>query len=202
MEEIKLFGKWDYKTVEVKDPGIRQYVSLTPVYMPITSGRLIGKQFAKSKMNIVERLTNKLMRSGQGTKKVAGRYIRGGGATGKKQNALNIVKAAFEIVEKRTGKNPIQVLVDAIEKSGPGEETTVIIYGGIKYHQAVDVSAQRRVDFGLKYITLGAFATAFNSPKKIQDCLADEIIWAATSDTKSYAIQRKEETERIARSAR
>jgi len=201
MEEIKLFGKWDYN-VEVKEVGIKQYISLNPVYVPITSGRLIGKQFGKSKMNIVERLTNKLMRSGQGTKKVAGRYIRGGGATGKKQNAIKIVKAAFEIIEQRTKMNPIQVLVHAIEKTGPAEETTVIIYGGIKYHQAVDVSAQRRVDFGLKYITLGAFATAFNSPKKIENCLADEIMWAANSDTKSYAIQRKEETERIARSAR
>jgi small subunit ribosomal protein S7 len=201
MEEIKLFGKWDYN-IEVKDPGIRQYIALTPVYVPVTSGRMIGKQFGKSKMNIVERLTNKLMRSGQGTKKVAGRYIRGGGATGKKQNAIKIVRTAFDIVARRTGKNPIQVLVDAIEKAGPNEETTVIIYGGIKYHQAVDVSPQRKVDFGLKYITLGAFATAFNSPKPIQECLADEIIWAATSDTKGYAIQRKDETERIAKSAR
>ncbi|MBN2250549.1 MAG: 30S ribosomal protein S7 [Candidatus Altiarchaeota archaeon] len=201
MEEIKLFGKWDYN-VEVKDEGIKQYISLNPVYVPITSGRLVGKQFGKSRMNIVERLANKLMRSGQGTKKVAGRFIRGGGATGKKQNALKTVKAAFEIIEKKTKTNPIQVLVNAIEKAGPAEETTVIIYGGIKYHQAVDVSAQRRVDFGLKYITLGAFATAFNSPKTIEECLADEIMWAANSDTKSYAIQRKEETERIARSAR
>ena len=201
MEEIKLFGKWDYN-VEVKDAGIKKYISLNPVYLPITSGRLIGKQFSKSKMNIVERLTNKLMRSGQGTKKVAGRYIRGGGATGKKQNAIKVVKAAFEIIERKTKKNPIQVLVNAIENAGPNEETTVIIYGGIKYHQAVDVSSQRKVDFGLKYITLGAFATAFNSPKPIADCLADEIIWASTGDSKGYAIQRKEETERIARSAR
>jgi small subunit ribosomal protein S7 len=201
MEEIKLFGKWDYN-VEVKDEGIKKYISLNPVYLPITSGRLIGKQFSKSKMNIVERLTNKLMRSGQGTKKIAGRYIRGVGATGKKQNAIKIVKAAFEIVEKKTKKNPIQVLVNAIENAGPNEETTVIIYGGIKYHQAVDVSAQRKVDFGLKYITLGAFATAFNSPKPIEECLADEIIWASAGDSKGYAIQRKEETERIARSAR
>lgn len=202
MEEIKLFGRWDYTSVQVKDPGIKKYISLTPIYLPITSGRLVGKQFGKSRMNIVERLTNKLMRSGQGTKKVAGRFIRGGGATGKKQNAIKIVEKAFEIIEKRTGKNPIQVLVDAIENAGPNEETTVIIYGGIKYHQAVDVSPQRKVDFALKYITLGAFATAFNNKKPIEECLADEIIWAATSDTKGYAIQRKEETERIAKSAR
>jgi small subunit ribosomal protein S7 len=153
-------------------------------------------------MNIIERLANKLMRSGQGSKKVAGKFIRGGGNTGKKQKALKIVEKAFDIVEKRTKKNPVQVFVSAILNSGPREETTTIIYGGIRYHKAVDVSAQRRVDFALKYIALGAFATAFNSKKSIEECLADEIVWASNSDTKSYAVQRKEETERIAQSAR
>lgn len=202
MADIKLFGKWDYSSIEIKNEGMRKYVCLNPVYIPHSAGRFTGKQFIKSKMNIVERLANKMMRSGQGTKKVAGRFIRGRGNTGKKQNALKIVQKAFEIIEKQTKKNPIQVLVNAIMNAGPREETTAIIYGGIRYHQAVDVSAQRRVDFALKYISLGAFATAFNSPKPIGQCLADEIIWAANSDTKSYAIQRKEETERIAQSAR
>lgn len=196
-----MFGKWDFN-VEVNDPGMKKYICLEPIYVPYSSGRLTGKQFAKSKMNIVERLVNKTMRSGQGTKKVAGKFIRGGGATGKKQNAINIVKKAFEIIEQRTKQNPIQVLVTALVNTAPREETTVIIYGGIRYHQAVDVSPQRRVDFGLKYISLGAFATAFNSKKSIEECLADEIMFASKSDPKSYAIQRKEETERIAQSAR
>lgn len=200
--EIKLFDRWSFRDVAVSDEGLKRYISLEPVYVPHSAGRLVGKQFGKSKMNIVERLINKIMRSGQGTKKVAGRFIRGGGNTGKKQTAVNAVKGAFDIIEKRTKKNPIQVLVDAISNAGPREETTTIIYGGIRYHQAVDVSSQRRVDFALKYIALGAFATAFNSKKTIEECLADEIVWASTSDTKSYAIQRKEETERIAQSSR
>jgi small subunit ribosomal protein S7 len=202
MAEIKLFGRWDYNAVTLKDQGMARYISLTPVHLPHTSGRFIGKQFLKSKMNIVERLVNKMMRSGQGTRKVAGKYIRGGGNTGKKLNALHIIEKAFELVEQRTKKNPIQVYVDAIQNAGPREETTTIIYGGIRYHQAVDVSTQRRVDFALKYLSLGAFATAFNNRKSIEECLADEIVWASNSEPKSYAIQRKEETERIAGSAR
>jgi small subunit ribosomal protein S7 len=201
MSEIKLFGRWDFN-VTLKDQGMARYICLVPVHLPHTSGRMIGKQFSKSKMNIVERIVNKMMRSGQGTRKVAGRYIRGGGNTGKKMNALKIVEKAFELVEERTKKNPIQVYVDAIQNSGPREETTTIIYGGIRYHQSVDVSTQRRVDFALKYLSLGAFATAFNKNKSIEECLADEIIWASNSESKSYAIQRKEETERIAQSAR
>ncbi len=199
---IKLFGRWSFKDVTVKDECLQRYVSLEPVYVPHSAGRLVGKQFGKSKMNIVERLVNKLMRSGQGTKKVAGRYIRGRKNTGRKQNAMKVMRDALQIVEEKTKKNPIQVLVDAISNAGPREETTTIIYGGIRYHRAIDVSSQRRVDFALKYISLGAFATAFNSKTSIGECLANELIWAANSDTKSYAIQRKEETERIAHSSR
>ena len=202
MADMKLFGRWSFAEVKVKDVGLSRYISLTPVHIPHSSGRVVGKQFAKSRINIVERLVNKMMRSGQGTRKVAGRFIRGGGNTGKKLNALNIVEKAFDIIERRTKKNPIQVFVDAIQNAGPREETTTIIYGGIRYHQSVDVSTQRRVDFALKYLSLGAFATAFNKKKSIEDCLADEISWASNSENKSYAIQRKEETERIAQSAR
>jgi len=201
MEEAKLFGKWGYD-VEVKKAWGKTYINLEPVFLPHSSGRKTGRPFAKSKMNIVERLVNKMMRSGQGTRKIAGHYIRGSGNTGKKQNAMKVVEKAFEIVEKRTKKNPLQVFVDAIINVGPSESTTTIIYGGIRYHRAVDISSQRRVDFGLKYISLGAFATAFKKKKPIEECLADEIVWSADGDNKSYAIQRKEETERIAQSAR
>lgn len=200
--EVKLFNRWSFNEVEVKAEGMKKYISLNPIIIPHKAGRLSGKQFSKSKMNIVERLVNRMMRSGQGTKKIAGKFIRGGGNTGKKQNALKIVEKALEIIEKKTNKNPIQVFIDALVNTGPREETTTIIYGGIRYHQAVDVSPQRRVDFGLKYISLGAFATAFRNKKSIEECLADEIIAASNSDMKSYAVQRKEETERIAQSAR
>mgnify|MGYP006295335247 CR=1 FL=1 len=202
MQDLKLFNRWSYIDVKVADQGMERYIDLTPMIVPHSSGRNTGKQFSQSKMNIVERLCNKLMKSGQGTKRVAGKYIRDRNNTGKKQRALKIVQDAFEIIEKRTKKNPIQVLVDALVNTGPREATTSIIYGGIRYHKAVDVSTQRRVDFGLKNIALGAFATSFNNKKSIEESLADEIVWAATSDNKAYSVQRKEETERIAKSSR
>jgi len=201
MVDMKLFGKWDFD-VNVPDRGMARYISLEPIYYPNTAGRQHSKLFAKSKMNIVERLLNRLMRSGQGTKKLKGRYIRGVGNTGNKQNAYKTIISAFEIIEKRTKKNPMQVLVDAIVNSGPSEETTTIIYGGIKHHQAIDVSPQRRVDFGLKYISLGALANSFSVKKSLEEALADEIMLAANNDNKSFAISRKEEVERIAKSAR
>lgn len=202
MAELKLFGKWTFNDVVVRDEGLKRYIALNPVYVPHSAGKHAGKQFGKKDVNVVERLVNKLMRSGQGTKKVSGRYIRGVKNTGSKYTAMRIVEEAFEIIEEQTDENPIQVLVDAVANAGPREEITTIIYGGIRYHKSIDVSSQRRVDFALKYLSLGAFSNSFNTKKPIHETLAEEILWASESDTKSYAVQRKEEIERIAQSSR
>lgn len=202
MSEVKLFNRWDYD-VEIVDEGLKPYMNLTPVVVPHTSGRHEGKRFWKSeKVNIVERLANNMMRSGQGTKKFGGKYIRGGGSTGKKNKALKIVEDSFEEIGRKTKDNPIQVFVDALQNAAPREETTTIIYGGIRYHQSVDVSPQRRVDLGLKNIAIAAYANSFNKKNSIVDCLVDEIVSAANNDTKSYAVKRKEEVERIAKASR
>ncbi|MCD6340459.1 MAG: 30S ribosomal protein S7, partial [Desulfurococcales archaeon] len=137
--EIKLFGKWSYEGVVVRDPSLKKYISLRPVYLPHTGGRHEHRRFGKAEVPIVERLMNKLMRPGRNT--------------GKKHLAYNIVKRAFEIIHLKTGENPLQVLVRAIENAAPREETTRIMYGGIIYHVAVDVSPLRRVDLALRHIT-------------------------------------------------
>jgi len=187
-KEIKLWGRWSLSEVEVRDPGLKKYISLKPVLLPHTEGRHEKRRFAKSKVPIVERLINQMMRPGKNA--------------GKKMLAMNIVKRAFEIIELRTGKNPIQVLVWAIENASPREETTRIAFGGILYHVSVDVAPQRRVDLALRFISEGARNCSFNNPKTIEECLADEIIAAAYGEPTSYAIRRKEEIERIAYAAR
>jgi small subunit ribosomal protein S7 len=187
-KEIKLFGKWTFHDVEVKDLGLKRYICLKPVFLPHTEGRHEHKRFGKAEVPIVERLINKLMRPGKNA--------------GKKALAINIVKNAFEIIHLKTGRNPIQVLVEAIERASPREETTRIAYGGIVYHQSVDVSPQRRVDLALRWLTEGARLASFGNPKTIDECLADEIIAAAQGDPKSYAIAKKDEIERIAMASR
>ncbi|MEM0453565.1 MAG: 30S ribosomal protein S7 [Sulfolobales archaeon] len=183
-----VFGKWSYEGVIVRDPSLKKYISLKPVYLPHTGGRHEHRRFGKAEVPIVERLINKLMRPGRNT--------------GKKHLAYNIVKMAFELVHLKTGENPIQVLVRAIENVAPREETTRIMYGGIIYHVAVDVSPQRRVDIALKNLVDGAKSASFRSQKSIEECLADELVAAASNDPKSYAVAKKEEVERIALSSR
>ncbi len=187
-DSIRLFGKWSWVDVEIRDPSLKRYISLRPVWIPHTGGRHEHRRFAKSQVPIVERLINQLMRPG-----------RNGG---KKHLAYNIVKTAFDIIYLATGENPIQVLVRAIENAAPREETTRIVFGGITYRVSVDVAPQRRVDLALRFIAEGARKCAFNNPKPIEECLAEEIIKAARGDPTSYAVSQKEEIERIALSSR
>ena len=177
-------------------------MNLHPVIIPHTAGRLSNRPFGKSRVNIVERLVNKCMRSGAGNRKIGGKYIRNKKGCGKKEKVIRDVKDAFEIVEKRANSNPIQVLVGAIENCAPREETTTISYGGISYHKAVDVSPQRRVDLALRNIARGTLAASFKQKRTFGQALADELILAANNDAKSHAVARKEETERVAMSAR
>ncbi len=200
--DIKLFGRWDFD-VEVVDQGLQSYINLEPLMVPHSGGKHSKKRFWKAeKVNIVERLVNKLMRSSVGSRRFSGKHLRGGGATGKKSMAIKILERTFEIIEKRTKRNPIQVLLDAIQHGAPREETTSIIYGGVQYHQAVDISPLRRVDKALRNLAVAAYANSFNNKKSIEEALADEIVGGANNDPKSFAIKKKEEMERIARSAR
>lgn len=186
--KIKLFEKWSFEEPEVDDPSLRRYISLRSVYVPHSMGRHEHSRFRKSDISIVERLINNLMRPGKNA--------------GKRLRAINIAKNAFEIINLRMERNPIEVLIRAIENSAPCEDTTRISYGGIVYHQAVDISPQRRVDLALRFLAEGARKAAFNNPRPLEECLAEELILAANKDIKSYSVQKRNEMERVALHAR
>lgn len=117
---------------------------------------------------------------------------------GKKLLAVRIIRQAFEVVALQTGKNPVQVLVEAVAAGGPREDSTRIGTGGVVRRQAVDVSPMRRVNLGIYMICVGARESAFRNLKSISECLADEIMNAATKSPNSYAIKKKDEVERVA----
>jgi small subunit ribosomal protein S7 len=151
-------------------------------------GRHADKQFQKSEISIVERLINRLMQDGRNT--------------GKKQQAHNIVQDAFEIVHERTDESPVQVLVRAVENAAPREETVRLKYGGISVPKAVDTAPQRRVDQALQFIAEGTRSAAFKSPVDVEEALANQLAGAADNDVDTYAINQKEEQERVAAAAR
>ncbi len=197
-----LFGRWDTANVKISDVGLSKYLNLDARIVPATFGKVSRKALKKANVSIVERLANKIMRSGQGKRKLSGKYIRGRGSCGKKLQALEIVEKALMIVERETKENPVQALVRAIENSAPREDTTRIERGGITYTQAVDVSPMRRADEALKNIALAGFAASFNNRTPAEAALAKEIIAASKEESSSYAVRRRDEIERIAKGSR
>lgn len=183
-----LFEKYDLRDVVVNDPGLVKYINLTPIIVPHTGARHGNKSFAKHKMNIVERLINEMMRTEN--------------YTGKKNSAFRAVREAFEILEKRAKENPVQTLVKALQNAAPREEVTRLRYGGISVPKAVDVAPTRRLDQAIRRLTTGAVTASHKSKNSIASCLAEELLKASRNDMNSFAVAKKEEIERVAKSAR
>lgn len=188
---IKLFGRWEVGQIIISDMSLRDYIAISGKaqrYLPHTAGRYQSKRFHKAKMPIVERLVDSLMMHGRNN--------------GKKLMAMRIVQHCFEIIHILTGENPLQVLVSAVINGGPREDTTRIGSAGIVRRQAVDVSPLRRVNQAIYLLCTGAREAAFRTSKTIAECLADEIINCSKGSSNSYAIKKKDELERVAKSAR
>ena len=193
---ILLFRKWDLSGIEISDVGLKNAISLKKVVVPMDFGRSTLKRFNKADVNIVERLVNKMMHFGKKNAKNTGRMA------GKKIHVYNIVKTAFEIIYLKTGKNPVEILVRAIENSAPNEDTTRIVYGGTVYHVSVDVAPLRRVDLALRFIADGVREATFSNPKAIEEFLAEHLILSANNDPVSPSVKKKNELERIAQASR
>lgn len=196
---ILAFNKWDTEGITVADPSIERYIVLQPRIVPKTGARYAGAKFHKSKIFIVERLINKVMVPGHKGKK---HWRSTGHMCGQAQQAHDIVKRAFIIIENKTKTNPIKVFVEALVNAAPREQIVTIEYGGARYPKATECSPQRKIDLVLRYLTQGAYAKSFNSKRSIEDCLAEEIILSWKLDQKANAIQKKVDVERQADAAR
>ena len=188
----KLFSKWDYESLEVKDQTLANYISVNTtkakVFVPHTSGRYQLKKFRKANMPLIERIMGSLQFHGRNT--------------GKKLKAMRIVRQALEIIDLQTGENPVQVVIDAVSNCGPREDSTRIGKGGNVKRQAVDVSAFRRVNQAIYFITKYARDKAMKNNKNIAEILADEFIQASKANPNCNSIRKKEEIERNAKANR
>jgi small subunit ribosomal protein S7 len=184
----KVFGKWDASEVTCRDPGLAPYVNLTTVGVPHTGGRHANAWFGKSKLSVVERYVNKLMRTGK--------------YTGKKQGAMKAFEEALDAMAERSGDNPLQLFVDAICYAAPMEEITRIKFGAVSQPKAVDASPSRRLDIALRNLAAGAASGTRKSKRTLKQCIVNELTKASTGDVTAFAVAKKEEVERIAASAR
>jgi small subunit ribosomal protein S7 len=182
-----VLSKYDMKEVKIEDQGLARYINLDTENL-YHGGINANKIFAKSKIPIIERLINNIMRTET--------------YTGKKIKAYKVIKDALEIIDKRTKTNPMQVVIDALQNAAPKEETTRLRFGGISVPKAVDVASQRRLDIAIRNICLGSVSATHKNKKSIQACLADELMKASKNDVASFAVAKKNDIERVAKSAR
>lgn len=198
MTSMKLFGLFDASEVKIQDPGLKRVINLNEKLLLKSHGRVKWDP-TRSKVNVVERLVNRLQVPGARGKK---HRIITGWITGKYARCTKIVIDAFKLIEKKTGENPLRIFIKAIENAAPRDEVTSIEYGGAKYPQAVDVSPRRRLNLTIRHIVNGSYDKAFNKKATIVESLAKEIIAASQNSGESYAISKKNESEKQADAAR
>lgn len=198
IQDFKAFDLYDLSDIKVEDPGLKMVINLKPMLIIKSHGRNV-KKLGQTKVNVIERLMNKLSVAGHRGRK---HKIELGHTTGKYSKNMKTVLEALKIIEQKSKQNPIQVLVKAIENSAPKDEVTVIEYGGARYPQAVDVSPLRRVNLALKHLIHGASDRAFNKKKNIVQGLVEEITLASENNGESFGVRKRNEAEKQADSAR
>lgn len=186
--EIKLFGLFDFN-VTIEDKSLRPYIDVTPSSSyPHTASRLNSMPFGKGRIPITERFICGMMRKGRNN--------------GKKRCAMKALRDSFVIVQALTGKNPMQVLVDAIINSGPREDCARIGKGGALKRTSVDVAPLRRLNIAIFLLCKGIRQSAMKATRSVAEIIADEIINASRNSSNSFAVKKKDEIERMAKSNR
>lgn len=112
---------------------------------------------------------------------------------GKRGVASSILYNAFEIVEEKTGKEPMEVFEQSLANVMPMLELKARRVGGSNYQVPVEVSAERRLTLGLRWVVNYA---RLRNEKTMEMRLANEIIDAANGTGAS--VKRREDIHRMA----
>ena len=115
--------------------------------------------------------------------------------SGKKSVAERIIYGAFDQVQTKSGKDPIEVFSLAIDNLRPLVEVKSRRVGGANYQVPVEVKAKRAQALALRWIM---DATRKRKNKTMAEKLYSEILDA--SQNKGSAIKKREDTHKMAES--
>jgi len=130
----------------------------------------------KYKSDLVTRLVNIVMKKG------------------KKSTAEKIIYGAFDIIQKRTGQDGMEVFERAMDNVKPQLEVKPRRVGGATYQVPVEVSRDRQEALALRWIIKYAKA---RSEKSMPEKLASELI--AASENEGGSIKKKVDTHKMAK---
>ena len=112
---------------------------------------------------------------------------------GKKGKAQTILYNAFDMIKEKTGKEPMEVLEQAMENVMPSLEVKSRRVGGANYQVPIEVKPERRQALGLRWIIQYARLRGGHS---MSENLANELIDA--SNNTGAAVKKREDTHRMA----
>jgi small subunit ribosomal protein S7 len=121
------------------------------------------------------------------------RMMRGG----KKSVAQRMLYEAFELIEQRAKRDPIEVFELAIRNVTPALEVKPRRVGGSTYQVPVEVEPGRALSLAMRWLLQSARA---RSGRNIAEKLAAEFMDAATEQ--GNAIKKKQDTHRMAEANR
>lgn len=116
---------------------------------------------------------------------------------GKKGVAQKIVYGAFEIVQEKTGNDPLEMFEKAMENIMPVLETKSRRVGGSTYQVPMEVRPERRSTLGLRWLT--TYSRARNE-RTMRERLAGEIM-DAVNET-GGAVKKREDVHKMAEANR
>lgn len=126
----------------------------------------------------VARLINRVMR--QGKKTVAQRHVY----------------KAFNLVEEKTKKNPLEIFQKALENVKPKVEVRPRRVGGASYQVPIPVKGDRRESLAIRWLIQAAQAKPNKEYHHFYEKLAAELVDAANRE--GGAVAKKEEIHKIA----
>ncbi len=112
---------------------------------------------------------------------------------GKKGTAQNILYEAFEIIEKQTGKNAMDVYTEALKNISPALEVKSRRVGGSNYQVPTEVTDERAQTLALRWLVNYA---RLRNGKGMAINLANEIIDASNGE--GGAVKKREDTHKMA----
>jgi small subunit ribosomal protein S7 len=116
---------------------------------------------------------------------------------GKKGTAQRIVYDALELIQQRTGRNPIEVFEAALHNATPVLEVKPRRVGGATYQVPVQIEGARRQSLAIRWILQSARS---RNGKSMEEKLANELLDAANNT--GATIKKREDTHRMAEANR
>jgi small subunit ribosomal protein S7 len=128
---------------------------------------------------------------------LVGRVINKIMQRGKKGLAERIMYGSLQIIQERTGRDPIEVFEQALSNATPMLEVKPRRVGGATYQVPVQIEGQRRQSLAIRWL----LASARSRPgKTMQEKLANELLDAFNGT--GATVKRREDTHRMAEANR